>query len=644
MIIENDNIIKTLNKKQREFVLLNKGPCVVLAGAGSGKTKALTTKVYYLIKYKNINPYEILAITFTNKAASEMKERVEGYFKNEIPFLNIYTFHAFCARFLRREYKKDFIIFDDKDAKVVIKSILKDEKLDEKEFPPNSILNYIDHLKNLGYYIGKKSISEEEKELMKHGFYELYEDYQKRLEESNALDFGDLIVKTIEVLQKNNKLKEQYRNRYKYIMIDEYQDTNDAQYLLVKELHESNKNDLFVIGDEDQSIYSFRGANVYNILNFEKDFPITNKIKLEENYRSTNNILNVANNVIKKNEYRLGKKLFSSKSDGNKVNLHRCESDRIESKHTVNDILNKINEGIKPNQISIIYRNNSQSRLFEEELRSNNIPYRIFGGMKFYDRKEIKDLISYLRFLINKNDNFSLFRIINLPSRGVGKKTLDNIKEISNKKGISAFNVLKNRDVKLSKKASKNINNFLSIFEELSISSPLKNIVSIILERTGYMDMLKNSGTYEDEARIDNLKEFISSLYEYDKNNRSIHDLLEDIYLITNEDEINEEDCVNLMTVHSSKGLEFDVVYLVSLEKNIFPSSRSMEELDPVLGIEEERRLFYVAITRAKIILKISYCDKRFLYGNINYNSPSQFLEEIPKELYHFKHLKNLYK
>lgn len=641
-MMEDDKLIKSLNEKQKDFVLTECGTCVVLAGAGSGKTKALTTKIYYLIKYKQIKPYEILAITFTNKAAKEMKERVESYFNGEIHGIQISTFHSFCSRFLRTELNSNFVIFDDKDVKSVIKSILKKMELDEKEFPVNGISSYIDNLKNLGYYIGKENLSNKEKELLKNGYYDIYEEYQSELEKSNALDFGDLIVRTIQILDKNENLTEKYQNKFKYIMVDEYQDTNDAQYILIKKLYNKN-NSLFVIGDEDQSIYSFRGSNVYNILNFEKDFENTKVIKLEENYRSFNNILNVANSVIGNNEHRLGKKLFSSKSSGSKIILNKFYDDKLEAIHTINLIKEKINKGTSPKEISIIYRNNSQSRLFEEQLRKENIPYKIFGGMKFYDRREIKDIISYLRFLINKNDNFSLLRIINLPTRGIGKKTVDEMINISDNENISIYQVLRENKIKLAKKAKNNIEEFLSIFEKDYSKNRLMDIVNEILIKTGYFEMLENSGTYEDASRIDNLKEFISSLYEYDKKNKNINDLLEDIALVNNEEQVNEEMCVNLMTIHSSKGLEFDVVFLVGLEDNIFPSPRSLEEIDPARGLEEERRLFYVAITRAKNDLIISYCEQRFLYGNLNYNSPSVFVNEIPEEYFIFNYLKSSY-
>lgn len=633
-MLNNDYLLKDLNEKQKEFVLLDKGPCVVLAGAGSGKTKALTSKIYYLIKYKNIKPYEILAITFTNKAAKEMKDRVLKYLDdNESYNLNIFTFHSFCARFLRRELDSNFIIFDDKDSKTVIKNILKKEELDEKEFPPNAIMEYISELKNHAYYIDKKEKSEREKELEKHGFYDLYMEYESELKKSNALDFGDLIVHTVKLLSKNSDLKKKYQNRFKYLMIDEYQDTNKAQYQMIRELYEYNKNDLFVIGDEDQSIYSFRGANIYNILDFHKDFDNTKVIKLEENYRSHNNILKTANDIIQYNEHRLGKELYSSKEDGNPVNLIKFYNDKTEAEFVIEKIDNLIMDGVSPDEISIIYRNNSQSRLFEEKLRTKNIPYKIFGGMKFYDRKEIKDLISYLRFFINKNDDFSLKRIINLPTRGVGKKTIDNIEESSNKNHESMYETLINKRVKLSKKAESSINNFLEIFSSIKKGEKLQVIVSEILDKTGYIEMLEKSGTYEDMSRLDNLKEFKSSLYEYDRKGKNIFDLLEDISLISNEeDNISEKDCVNLMTVHASKGLEFEYVFLVGLEEDLFPSSRSLEVEDPACGIEEERRLFYVAITRAKIDLTLSYTSQRFQYGQLIYNRPSVFLQEMNKE------------
>ena len=627
-------MIEHLNETQKQLVLETEGPIMALAGPGSGKTRSLVHRIENLIKNKKIESYKILAITFTNKAAKEMKSRVEDSLGEYYP-LNIYTFHSFCVRLLRKELNSNFNIYDDSDSKAVLKKILKDQELDPKEYPVNSIYSYICELKNEGYYIGKKELSKKENSLKKDFDYDFYLTYEEELKKSNAVDFNDLIVKTLQLLTENTKIQEYWETKFQYIMVDEYQDTNRAQYELLKILRIKNKN-LFIIGDEDQSIYSWRGADIQNILDFEKDFPDYKLIKLEENYRSTKNILNAANNIIENNIYRKGKILKTQNDQGTKIFLNTFYNEKQEAQEIVS-LLKQIKNLEDISQSVIMFRNNSQSRIFEEELRKNNLAYNLIGGMKFYERKEIKDIIAYFKVIYNHNDEVNLRRIINYPSRGLGQKTLEKIAlyDRSNNFWGNLVKVGQEKELKVSKKANENIQKFINLINEAKKTTKLLDIFDLVYEESGYRLMLEDSKSHEDIARKDNLREFRNSLYDYDKQGRTLSDLLEDVSLVLDVDEDDDsQERVNLMTIHASKGLEFKRVFIIGLEENIFPSSKTLNEsIDPRYGLEEERRLMYVAITRAEEFVYLSHAKQRFQFGSVHFNELSRFVSEIEDEL-----------
>ena len=635
-----------LNDNQKHVVLNTEGPMMVLAGAGSGKTKALTYKVAYLIKEKKIKPWEILAITFTNKAANEMNERIVKLSNTSENYFNIFTFHSFCARLLRNiaQYSgrtSSFSIYDESESLSVIKEIIKNKELDKEDFHPNNISHYIKRLKDFGHFPSQKK-EEISKELdLFHDYYDIYIEYEKELIKSNAFDFGGLISSVIEILSNNEKVKKELTKKYKYILVDEFQDTNKAQFDLINLLINENKN-LTVIGDDYQSIYRFRNADIKNFLSFDSFFSNVKFIKLEENYRSTKTIIKAANNVISNNKYQKEKNLYTNNENGNKINLYSCYDQSVEANIVGSKVSQWKRNGVQPSEIAILFRNNAQSRTIEEVFRTYNIPYILTGGMKFYERKEIKDFISLMRLIINPQDSYSLLRVINTPSRGIGKTTLDKLSSYSLDSSISLFDLLSNipKEIKISKKAKEGISFFLNLIKTASslynTNKSLEELFIFLYEESGYKKNLEVSSKYEDKARIDNLKEFKGALKENDDKKISLVTFLENISLtIDQEDEeISKEDCVNLMTVHSSKGLEFEYVIILGLEENLFPSSQSLEEYDEIYGLEEERRLFYVAITRCKKDLSITACKKRFLYGKTVINKASRFLSEIPSELY----------
>ena len=633
------DVLEGLNDKQYEAVVNAGGPCLVIAGAGSGKTKVLTHKIAYLLNEKDIKPWNILAITFTNKAANEMKERIENLVGEATKDMWLGTFHSICVKILRMfidriGYDKSFIIFDTSDQRTLIKECLKSLEIDDKMFTDRSVLSEISNAKNdmlepIGYAM--KANGDYRKEKIA-GIYTLY---QQRLKENNAVDFDDIINLTIKILSENPDVLEYYSSKFKYILVDEYQDTNKSQFTLVTMLA-SKYGNITVVGDNDQSIYKFRGADISNILNFEKDFPGTKIIKLEQNYRCTGNILNAANAVIKNNEVKYKKKLWTENDVGELPNVFCGDNEYDEASYIIEQI-NRLRreEYYKYSDFAILYRMNAQSRAIEDILRREDIPYKIIGGLKFYERKEIKDIIAYLRLIYNPSDNLSLKRIINEPKRGVGKTSIDNISKLSEELNISMFEIIKNASDYGLNRVFINTREFIEQMEYLmSKKEELKisELVKETLNKTGYTKALENENTVEAETRIQNLEEFLTVAIEFEDEvaENSLGEFLEGITLSSDIDGMEDsEDSVTLMTLHSAKGLEFPVVFLVGMEEGIFPGHKSIGEQSE---LEEERRLCYVGITRAKNYLFLTCAKQRTIFGSTTYNFPSRFLEEIPEE------------
>lgn len=633
-------LVNCLNDKQKEAVLATDGPCLVIAGAGSGKTKVLTHKIAYLMAEKYVKPWNILAITFTNKAANEMKERVENLVGEAAKDMWIGTFHSICVRILRKfidriGFDNSFIIFDTSDQKTVMKECLKELKIDDKLFTDKSVLYEISNAKN--EMLDPKQYSVKYSgEFRKETIAKIYELYQKKLKENNALDFDDIINFTIKIFTENIDVLEFYTNKFEYVLVDEYQDTNKAQFTLVTILASKNGN-ITVVGDNDQGIYSFRGADITNILNFEKDFPGTKIVKLEQNYRCTGNILKAANAVIKHNTVKYDKKLWTENDEGNKPCIYSGEDEYDEASYIVNEINHlRREEYYKYSDFSVLYRMNSQSRAIEDILRRENIPYKIIGGLKFYERKEIKDIIAYLRLIFNSNDNLSLKRIINEPKRGVGKTSLEAVQEIADSNGISMYEVIKNAAEYGLNRVYVNTREFVEQIENLKAKkdeTKISDLIKETLRATGYTQALKNENTIEAESRIQNLDEFLTVAIEFEDESaeNTLGDFLEGITLTTDLDNSDtSEDSVTLMTLHSAKGLEFPVVFLVGMEEGIFPGYKSIGEEKE---LEEERRLFYVGITRAKEYLHLTCARRRTIFGSTSYNQVSRFVKEIPKDI-----------
>jgi len=620
--------LENLNKEQKKAVLYNEGPLLILAGAGSGKTKVLTTKIAYLIKEKGISPYEILAITFTNKAAKEMKERVENLIGEEARFIQISTFHSFGLKLLRENckdlgYEPNFVIMDSDDSLVIVKKIMKDLNYDIKQFSPKAVKNKISSCKN-------ELMSPNDYEKYVAGDFDqiildVYRKYEEKLKSSNAVDFDDLLLLPIKLFRKHKDILEMYQNRYKYILIDEYQDTNEAQYILSKMISAKYKN-ICVVGDADQAIYGFRGANYKNILNFEKDYPNALSIKLEQNYRSTKNILDAANCVIRNNQSRKEKNLWSTKGDGEKVTYYRAY-DQLDEAHQVASFIKKIQDSGKSlSQVAILYRTNAQSRVMEEELLKDSIPYHIVGGLSFYSRKEIKDLLAYLKLIYNEKDDVSLLRVINTPKRGIGLKTIQALQTKADINNSSLFEAIDGGKEQSFKDLILSLKNVL---ETVSLTE----LIDKVLDASGIRRELEAEKSIEAEVRLENLKEFksITKAFEERLGLVSLEDFLYEISLVNDKDEYSEaNDKVSLMTVHSVKGLEFDIVFVIGLEEGIFPH---MNSLYSSYDVEEERRLCYVAITRAREKLYLFNARRRVLFGNEQINPPSRFLGEIDKDL-----------
>lgn len=635
------DLIEVLNNKQKEAVLATEGPCLVIAGAGSGKTKVLTHKIAYLIKEKNILPWNILAITFTNKAANEMKERTEKLLENAANDIWIGTFHSICVRMLRKfidriGYDTSFIIFDTSDQKSLVKDCLKTLNIDDKLFTDRGVMYEISNAKN-DMLEPEDYASRTFGDFRKETIAKIYALYQKRLKENNALDFDDIINLTIKILMQEPEVLEYYANKFKYILVDEYQDTNKAQFTLITLLAATHGN-ITVVGDNDQGIYSFRGADISNILNFEKDFPGTKIIKLEQNYRCTKNILNVANAVIKNNPAKYKKELWTENEEGTLVTGYRADNEYDEARYVVTQIehIKYMDKKMNYSDFTVLYRMNAQSRSIEEILNREGIPYKIIGGLKFYERKEIKDAIAYLRLIYNQNDNMSLKRIINEPKRGIGKTSLEKVQEISEETGKSMYEIIKNSSEFGLNRVYLNSRDFVDQIEglirkrdELTVSELLK----LTLNVTGYTKALENENTIEAETRIENLEELLTVAMEFEKEEaeNSLAEFLEGITLSSDADEVDEnQDKVTLMTLHSAKGLEFPVVFLVGMEEGIFPGYKSIQE---EAELEEERRLCYVGMTRAKQNLFLTCARTRTIFGSTSCNAVSRFMKEVPKDM-----------
>ena len=634
------NLLEGLNDKQYEAVINTDGPCLVIAGAGSGKTKVLTHKIAYLMQEKDIKPWNILAITFTNKAANEMKERVEALVGDDAKDMWIGTFHSICVKILRRfidriGFDHSFVIFDTSDQRTLIKECLKDLKIDDKMFTDRIVQFEISNAKN-------DMKEPEEYEAMVKGDYRrekiasVYNLYQRRLKENNAIDFDDIINYTIKIFKENDDVLDYYTNKFNYILVDEYQDTNKSQFTLIRLLAKAHGN-ITVVGDNDQGIYSFRGADISNILNFEKDFKGTKIIKLEQNYRCTQNILNAANSVIKNNEVKYKKKLWTENEEGALPTFHVSDDEYDEGRYIVEEINHlRREEYYKYSDFAILYRMNSQSRAIEEILRREDIPYKIVGGLKFYERKEIKDIIAYLRLINNTSDNLALKRIINEPKRGIGKTSLDKIQAISEQTGIPMYQIIKEADQYGLSRVYSNAQGFIEVIEDLISKKDEYTITELIkhtLKETGYTKALEDENSIEAENRIENLEEFLTVAVQFEEEeaDNDLSTFLEGITLSSDIDGMDEEEeSVTLMSLHSAKGLEFPVVFLVGMEEGIFPGYKSIGEPKE---LEEERRLCYVGITRAKNNLYLTCSRQRTMFGSTSCNPVSRFVKEIPENM-----------
>lgn len=639
------NIYDTLNAEQREAVFHTEGPLLILAGAGSGKTRVLTHRIAYLIEEKGINPWNILAITFTNKAAGEMRERVDDIVGFGSESIWVSTFHSTCVRILRRHidrlgYDNNFTIYDSDDQKTLMKDVCKLLQIDTKTYRERTILSAISSAKD-------EMVTPEEYELNAYGDFskkkiaEAYKEYERQLKANNALDFDDLLVKTVQLFQTQPEILGYYQDRFRYIMVDEYQDTNTVQFKLISLLAAKYKN-LCVVGDDDQSIYKFRGANIQNILSFEKEFEHTKVIKLEQNYRSTSTILDAANAVIKNNVGRKAKSLWTENGEGEKIQFRQFDTAYDEAEYIVGDIRERVDNGKAAYcDHAVLYRTNAQSRLFEEKMITANIPYKIVGGVNFYARKEIKDLLAYLKTIDNGRDDLAVRRIINVPKRGIGLTTVNRITEAAQQRGISFYEALCSADLVpgLGRSISK-LESFAAMIEYFRKEAEHLSITELmeeILTETGYVEELKAEGEEEAEARLQNIDEFLNKIAAYEESCEeelpTLSGFLEEVALVADIDSLDEEsDYVVLMTLHSAKGLEFPYVYLAGMEDGIFPSYMTITADDPT-EIEEERRLCYVGITRAKKELAMTCARRRMIRGETQYNKMSRFLKEVPPQL-----------
>ena len=627
-----------LNDRQKEAVVTTDGQMLVLAGAGSGKTTVLVNRLAYILETKNVRPSNILAITFTNKAAKEMRERIEAKIGPVAKDMWVATFHSACVRILRScieraGFDSSFVIYDTADSKTVIKDCMKELNLDEKVYPIRMLQGEIsrakDNLQDSAAY--EATAMGDHRKTVIAGVYSLY---QKKLKKNNALDFDDIVFLTVRVLLENPDVLENYREKFTYIMVDEYQDTNNAQYMLISLLTGGDGN-ICVVGDDDQSIYKFRGANIQNILNFEKEYPNARVIKLEQNYRSTSVILNAANTVIANNKGRKGKALWTQKAGGDLINSYIAYNEHEEARFIASEISRRVKLGASFSEFAILYRTNAQSRVIEEMLLQFGVPYRVLAGLRFYDRKEIKDIIAYLRVINNASDDVSVKRIINEPKRGIGAASIEKAEAFATEEGKNLFDIISfaNEYPDLSRAAVKMLA-FSELIKNLAKASNTMGLADFtirVLNESGYMAMLELENSVESKTRIENLNEFVSAVSEYEKSaeNPTLTDFLESVSLVSDIDAYDEDqDACVMMTVHSAKGLEFPVVFLTGLEDGLFPSLRSLDAED----IEEERRLCYVAITRAKQLLYITQASSRTIFGRTTPCMPSRFYKEIPDE------------
>jgi len=640
-ILKDELSLEGLNEPQKEAVQHVGGPLLIIAGAGSGKTRVLTHRIAYLVKAGQAKPFEILAITFTNKAANEMRERVERLLGISSREMMIGTFHSCCARILRREitrlgFTPNFTIYDEADSLRLIGACIDEAGLSRKQFPPGAIKAVVTRAKN-------EMIDEEQYSSIVEDFFHevvstVYKRYQERLRENNALDFDDLLLVTVNLFELYPRVLEKYRRRFKHVLVDEYQDTNMVQYRLVRLLVEEHKN-LCVVGDDDQGIYSWRGADIRNILEFENDYPDAKVVRLEQNYRSTPDILNAASSVVINNSSRKAKNLWTARPKGEKPKFYLAEDEHAEANFVVTKVKELVrNESMNYSDIAIFYRVHAQSRLIEEALLREGIPYRIFGGVRFYDRQEIRDTIAYLRVIVNASDELSLRRIINVPPRGIGKTTLKRLEEYSRVDGLPLFDVCKEAsDIHgLSNSAAKKLSEFHALIEGLrnfSSNHETTDVIKEVWKRTGYMEALQNEGTLEAQSRIENLEELLNVVSEFQANFGAVTllDFLERVSLVDDTEDLDESrGYVSLMTLHNAKGLEFPCVFIVGMEEGLFPHVRSMDSQEE---IEEERRLCYVGMTRSQDLLYLSACACRSLRGRLDSNPISRFVEEIPDEL-----------
>ena len=635
------SLLDGLNREQQQAVQHTEGPLLILAGAGSGKTKVLTVRIAYLLS-QGVNPYEILAITFTNKAAKEMKSRVEGLVGDVANRIWLSTFHSFCAKFLRFEldnflgYNSNFTIYDTSDSQVVIKAALKALNLDDKYYPVGAMISAISDAKNKLMFAS--DYRKQARDFYQQKVADVYEYYERELRKNNALDFDDLLLVAVKLLQSNAAVLEKYSKRFRYVMIDEYQDTNHAQYLLAYLLSSHWKN-IAVVGDADQSIYAWRGADIQNILDFEKDYPNCTSIKLEQNYRSTKIILDAANAVIDNNEGRPEKKLWTDKVEGAKIQHFTAQSEHEEAAFIGDTIVKKHDiHGVPYGDMAILYRTNAQSRVLEEALIKRALPYTMVGGTKFYDRKEIKDVLAYLRVLYNPFDDLSLLRIINVPKRSIGATTVSKLQDYARENGTSLFMTLTQLHLvdTIKGKTKEKLEEFgiliFTLVAEMDDKSVL-DILEAILDRTGYLAQLEESTDPQDQARAENIGELLSVAKDFQDTNPTgtVEDFLEQVALVNDVDSFEQEESkVTLMTLHAAKGLEFPIVFLGGLEEGLFPHSRTLMNPEE---IEEERRLAYVGITRAEKELYISNATTRTVFGRTSSYLPSRFIDEIPAEL-----------
>lgn len=637
-------LVQNLNAPQTEAVNTMEGPLLILAGAGSGKTRVLTHRMAHIIANGLAAADEILCVTFTNKAAKEMEHRIYKILSEiSIPIIShlwINTFHSFCVRVLRQhiellDYKRPFTIYDSGDQLSLIKKVLQSLNLNDKMYPPKSFQARISNSKMQGLL--PENLKNSSRNIIDQKTLEVYTQYELEMKKSNALDFDDLLLKTYELFRMYPDILKMYQEKFKFIMVDEYQDTNHIQYLLIKLLAKAHQN-ICVVGDEDQSIYSWRGADISNILNFEKDFTNAKTIKLEENYRSSKNIVNAATALISHNSERKDKTLFTNNLEGDKIQIRQEKNEYDEAKFVVKQIQNLSSEGVSLNDFAIFYRTNAQSRVLEEQLRSNSIPYQLIGGIRFYERAEIKDLISYLRLSINLNDNIAAKRIINVPARGIGKTTVEQIDQTSIDKNINFFESIKyciDHKVFNAGTTSK-LRRFVDLIEDFSTQQEhykISEFYSLVLDRTEYLSLLKKENTPEADARINNLEELSNAIVQFEKereNEATLSSYLEELALASDLDkQSNDFNAVTMMTLHISKGLEFPYVFIVGCEENLFPSNRG-DETDES-DLEEERRLAYVGMTRARKKLWMTYTQMRRVWGQEQMNPPSRFLDEIPK-------------